>query len=403
MNQYSRTLLTKLLDKWQGKPEATPHRLPITKKYAPDYFAEMTPGQRTQMLDDLRAAEGVGAVILEWDKDYFTRHILKRVTLSDHAILSGFLGVPLAKDIVQEGEEAITTLTQCSAPWIKECSDSIMDLWKKNKLAQGMEPGDFQSLTLVLRALIAVSEERHVNLDLRTFSVRCFEDSKAFESIQSRFADLWKKYAPDGQPELNTDEVLASLGIAKFPLPILFRGPIHLRTSKRVIDCTDCHPFIGLPPQSIVDVLDTSHATYLLTIENLTTFNRYAAEVVDNGIVLYTGGFPSPEVRRIYSLLVDHLGVAKNVYHWGDMDEGGIKIMACLQKAVKTQIRPHLMGKLEIEQYGQKSKKINTKNVERQLGISSGIDMVIEALKAADYSCFLEQEHIDPVSPALLA
>jgi hypothetical protein len=262
-----------------------------------------------------------------------------------------------------------------------------------------MEPGDFKSLDLLLKTLIAVSEKRHVGLDLRTFSVRCFGDSKAFESIQSRFADAWKKFAPDGQPELNTDEVLASLGIVKFPLPLLLKGPILLKTNKREFDCTDCYPFIGLPPQTIVDVLDISKATYVLTIENLTTFNRYVAEIDDNGIVLYTGGFPSPEFRRIYQLLVRHLDSDLNVYHWGDIDEGGVKIMVCLQKSVEVQIRHHLMGKAEIGKYGQKSKGINVKNVEKQLGLSPEIDMVIDALRSSAYTHFLEQEHVNPESP----
>ncbi len=336
MNPHSRALLTKVLNGWQRKPEAqTPHRLPITEKRAPEYFAEMTSEQRTQMLEDLRAAERVGAVGLEWNKDYFTRYILKRVTLSDHIVLSDFLGVPLASDIVQEGSESIYLLIEGADPWIGERAESILSLWAKNKASHGMEPGDFKSLTLLLKALIAVSEKRHVGLDLRTFSVRCFGDSKAFESMQSRFADAWKKFAPDGQSELNTDEVLASLGIAKFPLPLLLKGPILLKTNKREFDCTDCHPFIGLPPQTIVDVLDISKATYVLTIENLTTFNRYVAEIDDNGIVLYTGGFPSPEFRRIYQLLVRHLGSDRKVYHWGDIDEGGVKIMVCLQKSVE--------------------------------------------------------------------
>ncbi len=402
MNQHSRGLLTKLLDKWQRKPESqTPHRLPITEKRAPEYFADMTSELRTQMLDDLRAAERVGAVGLEWNKDYFTRHILKRLTLYDHALLSNFLGVPLATDIVQKGREGLTLLVDSAAPWIGVCAESILSFWSKNKASHGMEPGDFKSLTLLLRALIAVSEKRHINLDLRTFSVRCFEDSKAFESIQSRFADAWKKYAPDGQPELNTDEVLASLGIAKFPLPLLLRGPVLLKTNKRDFNCTDCYPFVGLPPQAIVDVLDISKAAYLLTIENLTTFNRYAAEIDDDGIVLYTGGFPSPEFRRVYQLLVQHLGTRQNVYHWGDIDEGGVKIMACLQKSVKIQIRPHLMSKSEIEKYGQKGKGVNAKNVEKQLGLSPGIDTVIDALRSLAYTCFLEQECIDPKPPIL--
>ncbi len=60
------------------------------------------------------------------------------------------------------------------------------------------------------------------------------------------------------------------------------------------------------------------------------------------------------------------------------------------------------MGKSEIEKYGQKGKRINAKNVEKQLGLSPEIDMVIDALRSAAYIHFLEQEQIDPKPPAVI-
>jgi DNA topoisomerase VI subunit A len=53
----------------------------------------------------------------------------------------------------------------------------------------------------------------------------------------------------------------------------------------------------------------------VLTIENLTTYQRYVREVSDAGIILYTGGFPAKSLLQFMKLLDDEATSAVSFYH----------------------------------------------------------------------------------------
>lgn len=66
----------------------------------------------------------------------------------------------------------------------------------------------------------------------------------------------------------------------------------------------------------------------LLTCENETPFGRMIREKRPE-ILLYTRGFPSDAVGRIYTLLAPHAACCR---HWGDSDLAGLRIAAILDR-----------------------------------------------------------------------
>ena len=55
-----------------------------------------------------------------------------------------------------------------------------------------------------------------------------------------------------------------------------------------------------------------------------------------------TAGFPTRALQGFYRRLVSAVDVP--LYHWGDTDVGGFRMLKCLQEAVQgREVQPHLM------------------------------------------------------------
>jgi hypothetical protein len=93
-------------------------------------------------------------------------------------------------------------------------------------------------------------------------------------------------------------------------------------------------PYLGLPMEALRGLV--SDARYLLTIENLASFHDAAAHPdAAQGLLLYTGGMPSPAWRRACARIIAGLPATATLDHWGDIDEGGFRIAAVLAEVAR--------------------------------------------------------------------
>ena len=105
-------------------------------------------------------------------------------------------------------------------------------------------------------------------------------------------------------------------------------------------------PYVGVAPQSVRGLI--AKPAWVLTIENLTTF-QLAAEALkgrDDGVVVFTGGMPSPAWVAGFRRLTGDLPASTVFYHWGDIDVGGFRIAARLNEValpVDCSLQPWLM------------------------------------------------------------
>nr|WP_255493087.1 Wadjet anti-phage system protein JetD domain-containing protein [Luteimonas sp. RC10] len=120
-------------------------------------------------------------------------------------------------------------------------------------------------------------------------------------------------------------------------------------TGTLVVDGTGLplvRPYLGIPVERLDAVV--TGARFLLTIENLASFHDAAAcEGAADGLLVYTGGMPSPAWRRACARVLQALPDDVAVYHWGDIDEGGFRIAATLAAAMREvgrAVRPWLMS-----------------------------------------------------------
>lgn len=398
MHRVCRILLEKLLNTWQGTPDRTTRvTLPLNRTRAPDYCKVVLPDDRKALHAGLEEAAARGTISLDWGKGY-EAHILKRLILVDGKKLADYLGAPLAAQQARKAEEDLWGAVTGDYPWIGEWVKELLYRWSRNKPMNGLSPGDCQTARLLILALEAVAAGRQRNLDLRTFSTRELGNSKAIEKLLAKFAAIWKKYHPEDS-DLDTDELAQTLGLVKFPLPLLLRGPIVLHLEQREVDCRDIQPYIGLPPQSIWGIGTGSLPDYVLTIENLASFNRYAAEVPDNGLIVYTAGFPAPGIGDFLRNLDTSLPANIPFYHWGDIDEGGLKIFAYVQTFLGRTLLPHLMTPDLLMRLGAGKKDLRLVEIQKIADLHPVTKPLADAILASDPPKVLEQEYVDPEVP----
>lgn len=173
--------------------------------------------------------------------------------------------------------------------------------------------------------------------DRRSASLLVSGHTKYLDRHAALIASILRR-ALDMPDELTPAEVFERLGVVAMPHPVCLRAPAAAGSA-----ILDAAPWIGLCPDVMNSIRPISSPSYILTIENWASFSRYTHEVADDGAVLYTAGFPSPDVRAVLRLLAGFWPEAP-MYHWGDVDAGGLLIAESLENAAGRAVVPHLMS-----------------------------------------------------------
>lgn len=206
---------------------------------------------------------------------------------------------------------------------------------------------------------------------------------------------LDRLFADEGtEPGLDDMDVLASLGVVRFAQPLLLGGAI-------VMDgvVLPRAPFHGFPADE-VHRLSVEGATYVLLVENYASFVRHCREVnaTGDGLVIYTGGFPA---RAVLTAILRLLGPLQcPVYHWGDLDLGGLRIFVHLERAIASLgigLSPHLMSAELLERHGAPSERRVPAIPDMLSG--TAIASLWSFMSALPRPMELEQEELDPVRP----
>lgn len=395
MNPHSRILLKKLFDTYQANPRTI--SLPITKQRAPLYFEISDVDEQDSLHEALRDAEREGCITLKWGK-YAESHLLKSIRLKDHSQLAKYLGEIPATEKAALLESVLKSVVSGKHTWISGLVEMSMEKWCRGKNAHGLSVDQIEEIRLLFMALEAVAEQKHKDMDLRTFSAKVLGDSKAMERMQGRFAAIWRKQF--GLEDLEAKELFESIGLSKFPWPIFVKGPIIIISSKTTIDCSNLFPYIGLPPDAILNLKLEWQPDYVLTIENLASFNRYVHEIRDNSLVVYTHGFPSPRLREFLAQIDNKVSKTIPFYHWGDIDVGGFKIFYHIEQTLNIhQLKPHLMDRAYLKKWGEEVDSVDRKTLKRLAHSQSQISDLAKMLLSLEKPLMLEQENVDPDVP----
>lgn len=306
-------------------------------------------------------------------------------------------------ELVESACNALSKLS-VSYEWLQSIVDKSIIDWRRGVQAFGVKPRDVTRLIDSIQLLDWVEGNNRVALpDIRTLSVKLFHDSKRVESITGTIARIYESQLPEHLQGSSADEVMDYIGLSKFAPMIRLKGDFDIILQEGRINCADIIPYLGLPPDVIKDIQTKSSPAYLLFIENATTFNRYTREIQDNGWVVYTNGFPSRSWTPVFRSLANQAGVTTPIFHWGDVDIGGYRILMHMQAILNIDIKPFRMLP-EVGQ-GTGSKSISIRSLRSTLhGTESEsikeLAMLLEKLEEkSDFVPWVEQEQLDLKSP----
>lgn len=265
------------------------------------------------------AAARKGAVQLKWAKQGGEDRKLEQVRLLDVDKLASFLDSATVSESVQAARSILD-------PWVAASprAAELIDAWASLKSPRGLGTGSARDFADALRVLEALKQGDGDDHIVRVLSRQLFQDTKRIESLWRHIDLLTAEHL--SAPARQQEEVFGALGLLKEPQPFLVAGTgtLALRPSQ---DCPIVWPFVGVSNRHVVGYSGTPD--WVLSIENLTTFHQ-ASQHPDAaaGLILYTGGMPSPSWCRAYASVLDSLSESTPVYHWGDIDQGGFRIAA---------------------------------------------------------------------------
>lgn len=305
----------------------------------PWYYERMTAARLDELHAELLAAERAGVVELVWDRRAGDRGQLKRMVLKDGDGLARHLGVIPRWELLDTAEKKL-------APWADRPQvTELLQCWRSGKTPRNREPAQVDQFVEALQVVDRLAAlPGGVDRSLRRFSNQVFGDSKRIDDLAVAL-DLLSR-APD-DPLRQDSEIFADFGLMIHPQPFLIAG-IDLQV---VLSGASVHrvlvPYLGIAPQTVQAV--SGGARYVLSVENLDIFHELALGGAGpiHGILLYTAGMPSPAWRAAYSRVLEGIAKETPVYHWGDTDIGGVRILEKLYQTaqqVGTTVRPWLMG-----------------------------------------------------------
>jgi Uncharacterized protein conserved in bacteria C-term(DUF2220)/Uncharacterized protein conserved in bacteria N-term (DUF3322) len=273
-------------------------------------------------------AEAERAVKLEFGRRE-NRHNIEKVVLLDPEPLYRLLGRRKPAEVAAAAGELLVARLSDLTPEFRDALDRVISAWsEKRNLVRDLRPDDIDTAVGVFKAASALLRRRRDDgMDMRTFSRRSTGSSKFVEGNIGKIADVLRMVAV--LPEyFDAADVLAHYGIQKWPHACLLAGPVTYKEMR-----LPAEPYIGIAPEMSAHLGVSSRPGWLLTIENLASFNRQVREAAGpRGIVVYTGGFPSDSTLAAILALA---GVTDcPIFHWGDIDGGGIRIAYRIERAL---------------------------------------------------------------------
>jgi len=385
MDALARTFLEKLLAAGERTTAGRRSRPPVlTAGQLEPYRSGRSIQQKDSFDATMRAAQASGAIRLAWDGDLADNGFVERVELEDARILAGFLGKALNADQV----EAALQVLQAYVGTFAVLSE-VVERWRRLSPVRGLGPESTADWIDAIRVMQYAQETGGpLSVPIREVSARLFSDSKRIEKLAGPLDVLLSGRCDlGGRPPV---EVFQELGLFREEQPVRLAGKVLLRR-ERLTALVD-RPYIALSAPTVLGFGEAPKG--ILSIENLTTFHSEAKARCDEArLLIYTGGMPTPAWRAMYLRLLRELSAGVDVFHWGDVDEGGFRIAALLAgdaRSVGATLKPWRMAPDDVPQAARRTAQPGTVARMAQYARAAGWDDLAAQIEHAGFTA--EQE-----------
>ncbi|RAU92170.1 Wadjet anti-phage system protein JetD domain-containing protein [Paenibacillus sp. YN15] len=361
-NEFKQRLLNHLLDKYERsqafvKGEATkqrPQTVLTGELFGADYEDEMDFRKRDwmhQVIDEMAVA---GLVDVRHERSSDTIH---KVYLEWEGVANAYmqLGRQPKKDKLSELTVVIGQLTSHLWDWVRRWAQQTVATLKEQRSA-GLDINDVEGYVDAVRVLQELPSIQG-DIPKRMLSLRVFGNSKHFEQcVERRLLSIVRQGLGEvsevGEGELDL------IGIVPHPKPVLLGGRGQFILNGSQLSWSLFPDGAALYPETLKTFewfkLDVEH---IVTIENLSSYHQWLRlRQPLRELVIYTGGFPHRILQSFLRSLWESLknsGSSIPVYHWGDIDLGGIQIHHFLQRDCPFTIYPLFMDDSTLCQFGE--------------------------------------------------
>lgn len=253
-----------------------------------------------------------------------------------------------------------TALAGVTIPWIKAWGQAACERAEESfRLPLFCPSGSGDFLTNLLRVFVCYDALHGEAVSMRAFSTRCFQDSKKFErEFRDEFLRLARQYNDEirqahEQSDVGAREELALLGIYVRPELYELCGECRIETDTGTLDLHAVPFGLAFPSTGVSCIrrFELSQIERVTFIENKTSYDEYLQMEKRAGeLVIYHGGFLSPQKRLFIQKLAQSLDGKTKVYFWADIDLGGFRMFDRLQSMIPS-VSPMRMSADEIRKY----------------------------------------------------
>ena len=406
-------ILNRLLDKYENskhlsEPGTSTRRvmLRVGKKELPEYIYEDA-AIRDSYNEAALELEKQHLVQLEWVK---ARPVLSTVILRLDRIMPCYAAAERVHPRVRAKQvtDAVRIgLDGVAVPWIAAWRDAVC-AQGRNSMKVPMycreNDGLLQELLLTFQRYATLSG----SVTMRAFSSQCFHDTKYFErNVRELFLTIARKYntqlaAACTEAELGERDQLAFLGIYARPELYELSGDCTILLQKGELRLSAAEPYgLALPSTLVSEIVDIElkNICCITFIENKTNYDEYLlAEKQPEELVVYHGGFLSPQKKKLFEKLAAAAGETMQIRFWADIDLGGFCMFESLQ-TVFPQLEPMRMEGRFVEQYHKNGLKrpeqylkklMEERNAGRHTLFVDAIDKILQYGVTIEQETFLE-------------
>jgi hypothetical protein len=339
-------ILHNLLDQYERRqdPHARVIRCELEALDLHGYASQLDPEPRQVANEQFQRLERAGLVTLAWLPDQIG-HLLESVILNPHGA-DGLFAL-LERDPLAARRARLRNLLLGDRfrldGWRLRAVQHTLHRLKEERSPTPFSLSDEDHNRDLLAALVALADVTE-ETPIRLFSVRVFNDSKRFESIQGAVVRLARRHQPDWR-ELRSYEVLQELGLVSNPGHLYLHGLWRLVDGRGLVhDLSDFEPSVGIPACLAASVhRATVDADRIVCVENLTPFYELVRHEREGLAALYLGGNPSPACRHLLRCLAEATPLSVPLLVWADLDYGGLSILAQLRRLVSPRFAPYRM------------------------------------------------------------
>ncbi len=388
MTKYKRAILNALIDKYersktfigsnQNNQSFSKSIVELFPKYADDSEFEVF----TDVNNAISELENDGFILSKKRKNGVYTKVSLNISNIQNAY-SALKRTPKA-EINQSLEGILNQFIDKNELLNRFCSDQLKRI-SENKSVRGFD-GDLEELYNILKSLeevFNVEEETYI----RDFSIRVFKDSKKFETIKTKVVNILFDYGDFPEKE----DILSDLNIIRNPGHVYFKGNGLLIINGNTINVGGIPGDVAIS-SSVLKAIDDIKvfSSNVITIENLTTFNRFNEEEY---FVIYLGGYHNRDRREFIKKLYER-NDEKQYYHFGDIDAGGFYILDHLRRKTGVNFIPYKMDVATLQENVGFTKLLNENDRIRLERLREGEHKEVVSFMLEN-NCKLEQESMD--------